>query len=109
MPVLSASSLSLTSNQPMIVAGLIAISARPFWYVSLFQDVTVEANESGGISLASHIRLIVSIPALLAGFWMSGTPFSSAILPPYDQRIVQRLLVVSASCPRERAMVYVRG
>src|SRR4051812_433819 len=107
MPVLSASSLSLTSSQPMIVAGLIAISARPFWYISLFQEVTVEANVSGGISLASHSRLMISMPALLAGLMMSGTPFSLQIRPPYDQRIVQRLLVVSASWPIGAANVYV--
>src|SRR6188508_3304076 len=105
MPVLSASSLSLTSSQPMIVAGLIEISDRPFWYISLFQDVTVEANESGGMILASHIRLMASIPALFAGLVMSGTPFSSHRRPPYAQRTWQRLLVVSASCPSAKAMV----
>ena len=66
----------------MMVAGLIAIRARPFWYVSLFQEVTVWANESGGITLASHICLMTSIAFLLAGLMMSGTPFSSLRRPP---------------------------
>src|SRR6188508_349163 len=98
MPVLSASSLSLTSSQPMIVAGLMATSARPFWYVSLFQDVIVWANESGGMTLASHIRLMTSMADLLAGFLMSGTPFSSAsraVRPGDVQEVVHMIALVA--------------
>src|SRR6476620_4040452 len=109
MPVLSASSLSLTSSQPMMVAGLMAINARPFWYVSLLYEVTVWANPSGGISLASHICLMISSPVLFAGFLISGTPFSSLIRPPYAQRIVTRLFMWSPSWPIAMANVNVWG
>src|SRR3954471_12850940 len=49
------------------------------------------------------------MPFLLAGFLMSGTPFSSASRPPYAQRIVTRLLTWSPSWPIAIAKVNIWG
>jgi hypothetical protein len=40
---------------------------------------------------------------------MSGTPFSSESLPPYDHSTDMMLLTWSDSCPSEKAIVKVRG
>ena len=77
----------------MIVAGFTAIRPRPFWYVSLFHEVTVWANVSGGMSFAFHMLTIVSMPGLLAAFWMSGTPCSVATRPPYAHSAVAMLFM----------------
>src|SRR5437870_3507867 len=49
------------------------------------------------MSLAFQSFWIISSAGLLAGFLMSGTPFSSAMRPPYDHSMVTMLLLLSSS------------